>query len=100
MEPDQWKLAKEYLEEFRSRVDEDNTKNSEKQDEFSIDQCPKVKFAFSYLMLKPNENSELEFQFEEIRARKYMAIYEATKKNEEKFQKEIEELKKKYIKIT
>lgn len=93
MEPDQSKLVKEFLEEFKSRIDVDNLKNADKNDEYNVDQNSKVKFAFSYLILKPNENSE--FQFEEIRARKYTAIYEATKKNEEKFLKEIEELKKK-----
>ena len=51
----------------------------------------KIKFAFSYRMLKPDENSPVEYSFEEIRAKYYNMRYEMEDKLEAKYKTELEE---------
>lgn len=51
----------------------------------------KRRLAFVYKLTKPNENENVEFQFEELRARHYYKLYEIESKKD----REIEELKKK-----
>ncbi|CAF0717314.1 unnamed protein product [Brachionus calyciflorus] len=90
MDSEQSKIVLDYLQDLRSKGVEEKTEN--KDDENLISQ-PSIRceFAFSYLMLKPNPKVDEEFQFEEIRARRYRAIMDVQKKKDE----EIEELKKK-----
>lgn len=94
MNKEQSKLVEEYLENLRTRVYEEKNQNAEiKEEEKNI----QVKFAFSYLMLKPDPNKEEEFQFEEIRARNYRTIYEVKQNEEQKYKKKIEELEKRFF---
>ncbi|RNA43421.1 mitotic checkpoint serine threonine- kinase BUB1 [Brachionus plicatilis] len=91
MDNEQSKLVTDYLEDLRDRAYEESNQNTEKQEEEKINE---IKFAFSYLMLKPDPNSEEEFQFEEIRARKYNALYEVKQKEQQKYEKKIQDLEK------
>lgn len=56
----------------------------------------KLKFAFSYSRLKPDLNSSLEYSFEELMAKEYLAMYEmedaADKKYREMYQDKLDRL--------
>ena len=56
---------------------------------------PEKKIMFNYRALRPEENSEMEFQFEEIRARRYYAKYKLEDEIKNKYVDEIMDLKRK-----
>lgn len=94
IDEEQSKLVRDYLEDLRTRVSDSSPQNNET---FVKEKTTQVKFAFSYLMLKPDPNGEEEYQFEEVRARKYYALYEIQQKEQQKYQSKIEELEKRCI---
>ena len=60
----------------------------------------KKKLAFVYKLVRPNENEEIEYQFEELRALHYYSIYNEKKKKDEREKEltnEINQLKSQYV---
>ena len=55
----------------------------------------KKKLAFAYRLLKPNDNEEVEYSFEQLRAIQYNAIYDKRSLKENEMEKEIAGLKQK-----
>jgi hypothetical protein len=62
-------------------------------------QALKKKLPFAYKSLKPNEDDDIEFQFEELRAKHYFWMHERKTFKENQMEQEIKKLKEKIAEI-